>query len=100
MILDTTGIDDIDYSAAKMLVQVRRDLEKRGVAIAFVASFHAIVNVLKRFGLVGDEQGLPVHHTVDKALASLEASLSLKDSPSREDETGAAGPPLDSEPEP
>ena len=95
VVLDTTGIDDIDYSAAKMLVQVRRSLERRGVAIAFVVSFHAIVNVLERFGLVGGEGGLPVYHTVDAALGALAAPLGQRGSPGQEELAPTGGPRID-----
>jgi MFS superfamily sulfate permease-like transporter len=71
-VLDTSGIDDIDYTAAKMLVQLRHALERRGIAIAVVVSFHAVGNVLTRFGLVGGPGGLTVHRTVDAAVAALQ----------------------------
>jgi MFS superfamily sulfate permease-like transporter len=71
LILDTTGIDDIDYSAAKMLIQLRRELEKRGIPIAVVVSYHVVLSALTRFGVVKDASERNVHHTIETALASL-----------------------------
>jgi len=65
------------------------------VAIAFVVSFHAIVNVLERFGLVGGEGGLPVYHTVDAALGALAAPLGQRGSPGQEELAPTGGPRID-----
>ncbi|HVI73844.1 MAG TPA: SulP family inorganic anion transporter [Anaeromyxobacteraceae bacterium] len=74
VILDTTGIDDIDYSAAKMLVHLRRALQKRDIAMAVVVSYHVVLDVLTRFGVVDGRDEWNVHHSLDTAIATLQRS--------------------------
>jgi high affinity sulfate transporter 1 len=68
VVLDTTGIDDIDFSAAKMLVQLRRELQRRDIAVAVVVSYHVVRDVLRRFGVIEEPC---VHHSLPTALAYL-----------------------------
>jgi MFS superfamily sulfate permease-like transporter len=79
VILDTTGIDEIDFSAAKVLAQVRRELQKRDVGLALVVSYHAVLNALTRFGVVQDPSDETreaiVHHSVETAIAALARSV-------------------------
>ena len=51
VVLDTTGINGIDYSAAKMLLRLRRDLQKRDITMALVVSYRVVPDVLTRFGM-------------------------------------------------
>jgi MFS superfamily sulfate permease-like transporter len=74
VVLDTTGIDDIDYSAAKMLVQLRRALQRRGISMAVIVSYHVVLEVLTRFGVVDDRDEWYVHHSLDTAIAALQRS--------------------------
>jgi sulfate permease, SulP family len=71
LLLDASGIDDVDYSAAKMLLQIRTKLAKRGIAIAAVATSDGVLDNLRRYG-IGDKGGL--YPTVDAALAALRES--------------------------
>ena len=68
-VLDASGIDDVDYTAAKMLLQIK--LAKRGIAIAAVATSDGVLDNLRRYG-IGDKGGL--YPTVDAALAALRES--------------------------
>jgi SulP family sulfate permease len=73
LVLDLTGIDDVDYTAAKMLLQVRSELNKRCVSVVSVAiSADAIVN-LGRYGLAGNDFDNRVYPTLDAALAAFGA---------------------------
>jgi MFS superfamily sulfate permease-like transporter len=72
VIIDTTGIDDIDYSAAKMLVQLRRELQKRGILVAVVVSYHVVLKALTRFGVVDESDLRKAHHSLETAIAALQ----------------------------
>lgn len=52
--LDASGIDNVDYTAAKMLLQVRDELTKRGIAFASVATSDGVLDDLRRYGLTGE----------------------------------------------
>ena len=67
VVLDASGIDNVDYTAAKMLLQVKAELTKRNIAFASVASFDGLLGDLRRYGLV--EAG--TYPTVDAAIAAL-----------------------------
>jgi MFS superfamily sulfate permease-like transporter len=77
VVLDTTGVDDIDFSAAKMLLQLRRELQARGVALAVVVSYHVVLNVLTRFGVIEDASDGSVHHSLDTAVAALQVQAAV-----------------------
>lgn len=73
LVIDATGIDDVDYSAAKTLLQLRQELSRRGILLTFVVSSGHLLKVLARFGIGLDA---PVHHSVKKAIRSLAQQLS------------------------
>jgi sulfate permease, SulP family len=73
MVLDASGIDEVDYSAAKMLLQLRGELLKRNIALASVATSDGVVESLRRYGLVAGPGGRGVHATVDGAIAAVTA---------------------------
>jgi MFS superfamily sulfate permease-like transporter len=73
LVLDVTGIDYVDYTAAKMLLQVRSELNKRGVAIVSAAISSDAIDSLRRYGLAGDESDKRVYPTIDAAVAALGA---------------------------
>ena len=73
VVLDASGIDNVDYTAAKMLLQVKAELTKRNVAFASVASFDGLLGDLQRYGLV-DARTYP---TVDAAIAALRGSAEV-----------------------
>jgi sulfate permease, SulP family len=73
LVVDATGIDDVDYSAAKTLLQLRHELCRRGILLTFVVSSSHLLKILARFGIGMDA---PVHHSVKKAIRSLAQQLS------------------------
>ncbi len=73
LVIDATGIDEVDYSAAKTLLQLRQELSRRGILLTFVASSGHLLKVLARFGIPMDA---PFHHSVKKAIRSLAQQLS------------------------
>ena len=77
LVLDASGINEVDYSAAKMLLQLREELAKRHVAYAVVASIGDLVARLRRYGLTGEGGPFP---TVDAAVDAL-ATGKLSGSP-------------------
>jgi sulfate permease, SulP family len=70
-VLDLTGIDDIDYTAAKMLLQVRGELNKRGVTVVSVTISADAIDNLRRYGLAGDDFDKRVYPTIDTTVAAL-----------------------------
>ena len=74
LMIDASGIDEVDYTAAKMLLQARNELAKRGVAIAVVAPDDAIREVLQRYGFGTEKGGTEFFPTVDSAIVALSAS--------------------------
>jgi SulP family sulfate permease len=69
VILDASGIDSVDYSAAKMLLQTRAELARRGVRLTAVATSEGVLDDLRRYGLSGaDAEPFP---TLDAALAAV-----------------------------
>jgi high affinity sulfate transporter 1 len=69
--LDASGIDDVDYTAAKTLLQVRSELAKRGVAIAVVASCEPVQEKLRRYGFDTEGGGQEFFPTADSAILAL-----------------------------
>ena len=72
-VLDLTGIDYIDYTAAKMLLQVRGELNKRGVTVVSAAVSADAIDNLRRYGLAGDDFNKRVYPTINAAIAALGA---------------------------
>jgi MFS superfamily sulfate permease-like transporter len=70
LIIDASGIDDIDYSAAKTLIRMRDDLERRGVRVRTVAASSDLQEAMARYGL-GTEGETPLYPTVADAVASI-----------------------------
>jgi high affinity sulfate transporter 1 len=73
LVLDVTGIDNVDYTAAKMLLQVRSELNKRGIAVVSAAISTDTIDNLRRYGLAGDDVDKRVFPTIDDAIAALGA---------------------------
>jgi sulfate permease, SulP family len=67
VVLDASGIDNVDYTAAKMLLEVRRELARRNIAFSTVATFEGVLDDLRRYGLADDR----AYATVDAALTAL-----------------------------
>jgi MFS superfamily sulfate permease-like transporter len=73
LVIDASGVDDIDYSAAKALLQLRRQLHARGIRTALVTPSTSLVKELRRFGLdtAGIGDNLVIAATVKKAIHAL-----------------------------
>jgi high affinity sulfate transporter 1 len=69
VILDASGIDSVDYSAAKTLLQTRVELRRRGVGLAAVATPDGVLEDLRRYGL--GETDAALFPTLDAALAAV-----------------------------
>ncbi len=67
VVLDASGIDSIDYTAAKMLLEVRRELARRNIVFSTVATFEGVLGDLRRYGLADEH----AYATVDAALTAL-----------------------------
>ncbi|MCT0226134.1 STAS domain-containing protein [Synechococcus sp. CS-1328] len=77
LVVDASGIDDIDYSAAKALLELRDDLSQAGIQIALVTSSTAMLEELHRFGMgmgYGDNS-VGIYATVKQAIHALSARL-------------------------
>lgn len=70
VVVDASGIDTVDYSAAKMLVEARDELARRGVTLSVSAALDGVLDTLRRYGLA-DVRAYP---TVDAALTALGAA--------------------------
>jgi sulfate permease, SulP family len=71
LVLDASGINEIDYSAAKMMLQLRDEVAKRSVAYAVVTSLDEMVEGVRRYGLTGEGR---IFATVDAAVNALAAA--------------------------
>jgi MFS superfamily sulfate permease-like transporter len=76
LVIDASGIDDIDYSAGKALKQLRRQVHERGVRTALVTVSKTLLREMERFGLgTEDEASLGSFSTVKKAIHALQQDL-------------------------
>lgn len=75
LVIDASGIDDIDYSAGKALQQLRRQLHERGVRTALVTVSHTMMRELERFGLGDREESLGSFSTVKKAIHAMREAI-------------------------
>jgi len=80
LVLDASGINEVDYSAAKMLLQLREELAKRHVAYAVVAPIGDLVARLRRYGLTGEGGPFP---TVDAAVDALATARPSESPPTK-----------------
>jgi len=71
VVFDASSIDDVDYTAAKMLLQLRDELAKRGVEVAVVTPHESMLQELGRYGLGTDRSR--IYPSVDAAMAALGA---------------------------
>ena len=72
LVIDATGIDDIDYSAATTLKQLHNELDGRALKLAVVVTSQHLMHQLRRYGL---ESATTNFHTVKKAVRELSAGL-------------------------
>ena len=74
IVLDASGIDDVDFSGAKTLLQTRAELARRGVDWTIANASDALLPALRRYGLAGSDGG-GVYPGLDAAIAALDARL-------------------------
>ncbi|SBO41744.1 SulP family inorganic anion transporter [Cyanobium sp. NIES-981] len=75
LVVDASGIDDVDYSAAKALLELRDLLMAGGVRSVLVTNSRAILEELKRFGLARGEHGMGIFSSVPEAIEALSQPL-------------------------
>jgi len=63
IVFDASGISDVDYSAAKTLLQMHRELARRGVQVTLVAASEELRKELTRYGL--DINAVSINDAVD-----------------------------------
>ncbi|MEB3262744.1 MAG: SulP family inorganic anion transporter [Synechococcus sp.] len=71
LVFDASGIDDIDYSAAKALMELRDLLSQRGIRTALVSNSRVIREELSRFGLEGGPNHAGTYGSVKEAIRAL-----------------------------
>jgi sulfate permease, SulP family len=76
IVIDASGIDDVDYSAAKTLLQMRTELGRRGVGVACVAASEDLRDELARYG-VGVGPAAALFSSVDAAIDALSTNASM-----------------------
>ncbi|MDN0085255.1 SulP family inorganic anion transporter [Crenobacter sp. SG2305] len=72
VVIDATQINNVDYTAGKTLVQLRQELDRRGVGVASVAVPEGVLHEMKRYHALGAKA--PTHgifSTVDEAVEAL-----------------------------
>ncbi len=72
LVIDASGVDDLDDSAAKTLLELRDLLHQRGIHTALVTTSSAIEKELSRFGL---RSGMGNFATVANAMEALSQRL-------------------------
>ncbi|MBE9171921.1 SulP family inorganic anion transporter [Cyanobium sp. LEGE 06143] len=71
VVIDASGIDDVDYSAGKALIELQQQLGGRGIRSAFLTTSTALMRELQRFGLAsGPTDGGPFP-SLKKAIQAL-----------------------------
>ncbi|CAK6695072.1 SulP family inorganic anion transporter [Synechococcus sp. BA-124 BA4] len=78
LVVDASGIDDVDYSAAKALLELRDLLVRRAICLALVTNSRAMVDELHRFGLGTDRLSMGTFGSVPQALEALTQQLAEK----------------------
>ncbi len=78
LVLDASGINDIDYSAARMLLQLRDELAKRRILYTVVSASDELMTRLRRYGFTGAGGPFP---TVDAAVSALAAAAGASGRP-------------------
>ncbi len=72
LVVDASGIDDIDYSAAKTLLQLQKELDGRTLQLAVVVTSQHLIHQLQRYGM---DRTANRFRTVKKAVRSLSGDL-------------------------
>ena len=79
IVIDATGINDIDYSAAKALIQLDGELRRRHIGLACVATSSGVLAEIRRYSQRSAGQGLQrIFESVGAALQTLAPPFELK----------------------
>ena len=70
IVIDASGIDNVDFTAAKTLVQLRAELDRRGVGFASVATSEGVLATLQRYRTEGVANS-PTYPSVSAAIDAL-----------------------------
>jgi len=82
VVIDASQIFNIDYTAGKTLLQLRQELDRRGVGIATVAVPEGVLVQLERYRALGGIAGhQAIFPTVDEAVTALRDVLPSTHSP-------------------
>jgi sulfate permease, SulP family len=74
IVLDASGIDDIDFTAAKTMIQLHAELDRRGIGLAAVATPEGVLETLERYRAAGASGARPPYRSVDAAIEALTAA--------------------------
>jgi high affinity sulfate transporter 1 len=74
IVLDASGIDDIDFTAAKTLIQLHAELDRRGIGLAAVATPEGVLETLERYRAAGAPDARPPYRSVNAAIEALAAA--------------------------
>jgi high affinity sulfate transporter 1 len=74
IVLDASGIDDIDFTAAKTLIQLHAELDRRGIGLAAVATPDGVLETLERYRAAGAPDARPPYRSVNAAIEALAAA--------------------------
>ena len=73
VVLDASGVNDLDSSAARALQQLTRDYRDRNVTLRFAAVKRPVMEVMHKTGLVDDVSSCNFFHTVADAISATDA---------------------------
>lgn len=71
IVVDATGVNDIDYSAAKALIQLNAELLRRNIRLACVATSAGVLAEIQRYRSSTNKEAQLVFETVAAALQAL-----------------------------
>lgn len=71
IVVDATGVNDIDYSAAKALIQLNTELLRRNIRLACVATSAGVLAEIQRYRSSTNKEAQLVFETVAAALQAL-----------------------------
>jgi SulP family sulfate permease len=74
IVIDASGINDIDFTAGKTLVQLRAELDRRGIGLAAVATPEGVLETIERYRVAGAPEARPPYRSVNAAIEALTAA--------------------------
>jgi MFS superfamily sulfate permease-like transporter len=74
IVIDASGINDIDFTAGKTLVQLRAELDRRGIGLAAVATPEGVLETIERYRVAWAPEARPPYRSVNAAIEALTAA--------------------------